>query len=205
MKPILTTLLSLSLGAFVALAPAQGATKSPAKGNKAASASAKKAPAHKVAKGNTLATLHTDKGPIVLELYTKDTPVTAGNFVKLAKKGFYNGLAFHRVEPGFVIQGGDPYSRNMKDPQALAKVGTGGPGYTIKLEKSALKYKHDPGVLAMARTQDPDSAGSQFYVTLGRADFLNGQYAVFGKVLKGMDVAQKIRPGDKIKKVTLGK
>jgi peptidyl-prolyl cis-trans isomerase B (cyclophilin B) len=121
--------------------------------------------------------------------------------VKLSKKGFYNGLAFHRVEPGFVIQAGDPYSKNMSD----SRIGTGGPGYTIKLEPSATKLKHDPGVIAMARTADPDSAGSQWYITLGEAHFLDGKYAVFGKVLKGMDVAQKIRPGDKILKITVAK
>ncbi len=161
--------------------------------------------APKVAPGDTLATVYTSKGPIVLELYTKATPVTAGNFVKLVKKGFYNGQTFHRVEPGFVIQAGDPNSKNPKNPQAMQKIGTGGPGYSIKLEPAALKFRHTPGVIAMARTADPDSAGSQFYITIGAAPFLDGQYAVFGKVLKGQDVAQRIQQWDKINKITVGK
>lgn len=199
MNLVLKTVATLSFSAVVALQPAVGATKTPAKPAK------KAGPAYKVAPGNTLVTLHTAKGPIVLELYTKTTPVTAGNFVKLAKKGFYNGQAFHRVEPGFVIQGGDPNSRKPRDPDALLKMGTGGPGHTIKLEPAALKYKHVPGVIAMARTSDPNSAGSQFYITLGPAPFLDGQYAVFGKVLNGMNAARNIRRFDKINKVTVGK
>jgi cyclophilin family peptidyl-prolyl cis-trans isomerase len=189
------------LAALSALSPTMGAAKTAPKPKPAAP----KPAGMKVAAGNTLATISTSKGPIVLELYTKATPVTAGNFVKLAKKGFYNGQTFHRVEPGFVIQAGDPNSKNPNDPQAQMKMGSGGPGYSIKLEPSALKFKHTAGVIAMARTSDPNSAGSQFYITLGPAPFLDGQYAVFGRVLKGLDVARRIRQWDKINRVTIGK
>lgn len=139
-----------------------------------------------------IATIATVRGPIVIRLFTKQAPLTAGNFIKLAKKGFYNGLTFHRVVPGFVIQGGDPKGD-----------GSGGPGYTIKLEKSATLLHHVPGSVAMARTSDPDSAGSQFYICLGKPSFLDGQYAVFGQVIKGMDAVKKIKKGDRMTKVTI--
>ena len=108
----------------------------------------------------------------------------------LAKKGFYDGLVFHRVEPGFVVQGGDPKGD-----------GTGGPGYKVKAEFN--KQKHVRGVVAMARSNDPDSAGSQFYITLAPANFLDGKYTVFGKVTSGMDVVDKIKVGDKMKSVKI--
>src|SRR6266508_744266 len=110
--------------------------------------------------------------------------------VSLARKGFYDGLTFHRVEPKFVVQGGDPKGN-----------GTGGPGYTIKDEFN--KQQHVRGVVAMARTQAPNSAGSQFYITLAPAHFLDGQYTVFGKVTGGMEVVDKIRVGDKMKSVKI--
>ena len=129
-------------------------------------------------------------GEIVIEFFPEDAPKTVANFVTLAKKGFYDGLIFHRVEPNFVVQGGDPKGNGM-----------GGPGYTIKAEFN--KQKHVRGVLAMARSQSPDSAGSQFYITLAPAHFLDGQYTVFGKVTSGMDVVDKIRKGDKMKSVKI--
>jgi cyclophilin family peptidyl-prolyl cis-trans isomerase len=129
-------------------------------------------------------------GEIRIDFYPQDAPKTVENFVTLSKKGFYNGLTFHRVEPGFVVQGGDPKGD-----------GTGGPGYTIKAEFN--KQKHVRGVLAMARSQHPDSAGSQFYITLAPAHFLDGQYTVFGIVTAGMDVVDKIRVGDKMKSVRI--
>jgi peptidyl-prolyl cis-trans isomerase B (cyclophilin B) len=110
--------------------------------------------------------------------------------VTLAKKGYYDGVTFHRVEPNFVVQGGDPKGN-----------GTGGPGYTIKDEFN--KQKHVRGVLAMARTQAPNSAGSQFYITLAPAHFLDGQYTVFGRVTSGMEVVDKIKVGDKMKSVKI--
>jgi peptidyl-prolyl cis-trans isomerase B (cyclophilin B) len=129
-------------------------------------------------------------GEIAIELFPEDAPKTVENFVTLAKKGFYDGVTFHRVEPGFVVQGGDPKGN-----------GTGGPGYTIKDEFN--KQKHVRGVVAMARTQAPNSAGSQFYITLAPAHFLDGQYTVFGRVTSGMAVVDKIRVGDKMKSVKI--
>jgi peptidyl-prolyl cis-trans isomerase B (cyclophilin B) len=129
-------------------------------------------------------------GEIVIDFYPADAPKTVENFVKLAKKGFYDGVVFHRREENFVIQGGDPKGN-----------GTGGPGYTIPAEFN--KQKHVRGAVAMARTQDPNSAGSQFYICLAPANFLDGQYTVFGIVTKGMDVVDKVRVGDKMKTVKI--
>src|SRR5256885_7937163 len=109
------------------------------------------------------ATIETNKGTIKFRLYEQDVPITAGNFMELAKKGFYDGLTFHRVEPGFVIQGGDPLGN-----------GTGGSGKSIKLEINPNLHHDSAGVVAMARSSDPDSATSQFYITLGPASFLDG-------------------------------
>jgi peptidyl-prolyl cis-trans isomerase B (cyclophilin B) len=129
-------------------------------------------------------------GEIALEFFPEDAPKTVENFVTLAKKGFYDGVTFHRVEPNFVVQGGDPKGN-----------GTGGPGYTIKDEFN--KQKHVRGALAMARTQAPNSAGSQFYITLAPSHFLDGQYTVFGRVTSGMEVVDKIKVGDKMKSVKI--
>ena len=127
-------------------------------------------------------------GEIRIEFFPVDAPKTVENFVTLAKKGFYDGLAFHRVVPGFVAQGGDPKGD-----------GTGGPGYKIKAEFN--KQKHLRGSLAMARAADPDSAGSQFYITFGPQPSLDGQYTVFGRVVSGMEHVDKIKVGDKMKSV----
>ena len=127
---------------------------------------------------------------IRLEFFPKDAPKTVENFVPLAKKGFYNGLTFHRVVPGFVAQGGCPKG-----------TGTGGPGYTIPAEFNA--NKHVRGSLAMARSQHPDSAGSQFYFTYGAQPHLDNNYTVFGKVTSGMEHVDRIRQGDKMKSVTI--
>ncbi len=137
----------------------------------------------------THATIETNKGVIELDLYPDVAPNTVDNFAKLTNKGFYNGLTFHRYEPDFVIQGGDPQGN-----------GTGGPGYNIKAEFN--NKHHIEGTLAMARAWDPDSAGSQFYICLAPAPHLDGQYTVFGQVTKGMDVVHKLRAGDKMLKVT---
>lgn len=136
------------------------------------------------------ATIETNKGTIEIELYPDVAPNTVDNFAKLSNKGFYNGLTFHRYEPDFVIQGGDPLGN-----------GTGGPGYTIKAEFN--KKHHVEGTVAMARAFDPDSAGSQFYICLAPAPHLDGQYTVFGQVTKGMNVVHKLRAGDKMLKVTV--
>ena len=136
------------------------------------------------------AVIEMDAGKIVIELYEKDAPGTVANFIKLAKKGFYDGLTFHRVVPGFVVQGGDPKGD-----------GTGGPGYTIKDEFNS--RKHLAGTVAMARTFVPNSAGSQFYICLGPQPALDGKYTVFGQVAEGMDIVMKIKLGDIMKKVTI--
>jgi cyclophilin family peptidyl-prolyl cis-trans isomerase len=136
-------------------------------------------------------------GEIALEFFPKDAPRHVENFVTLAKKGFYDGQRVHRVEPSFVVQFGDPQSKTkpMNDPA----MGTGGPGYTIKGEFNARKFER--GVLGMARSQNPDSAGSQVYIMLGPAPFLNGKYTAFGQVTKGMEVVDTIRVGDRIKSI----
>ena len=139
-------------------------------------------------------------GEITIEFFTADAPKTVENFIALARKGFYDGTTFHRVEKNPpMAQGGDPQSKTLKggDP----RLGTGGPGYTIKAEFN--KQKHVRGVIAMARANDPDSAGSQFYITREPAHYLDGQYTVFGKVIKGMDVVDGIQRGDRIKSITI--
>ena len=138
-------------------------------------------------------------GEIAIEFFPADAPKTVENFLKLAGQGFYDGTTFHRVEPGFVVQGGDPLSKTL--PAGDRRIGTGDPGYKIKAEFN--KQKHVRGVLAMARSQDPDSAGSQFYITLAPAHFLDGKYTVFGIVTSGMDVVDKIKVGDKMKTVKI--
>lgn len=142
------------------------------------------------------AVLDTDKGTIVIELYPAVAPKTVANFEKLSRDGFYNNLTFHRVEPGFVVQGGDPSGN-----------GTGGPGYTVPAELSQTE-KHLRGTVATARTGDDvnpqrASSGSQFYICLAPAPFLDTQYTIFGGVVKGMDVVDQIKVGDHIKHVTL--
>jgi peptidylprolyl isomerase/peptidyl-prolyl cis-trans isomerase B (cyclophilin B) len=129
-------------------------------------------------------------GEIRLEFYPEDAPKTVENFVTLAKKGFYNGLNFHRVVPDFVVQGGCPKGN-----------GTGGPGYQIQAEFN--KQKHVRGTLAMARSQDPDSAGSQFYICYGTTPHLDGQYTVFGRVVSGMEHVDRIKQGDKMTSVAI--
>ena len=132
------------------------------------------------------AIITTNKGPITINLYPEQTPKTCANFVNLAQKGYYNGLSFHRVIGDFMIQGGDPNSKS----EDRSSHGTGGPGYTIKAEFN--DTPHDRGILSMARSQDPNSAGSQFYIVVKDSHFLDGQYTAFGKVISGMEVADKI-------------
>jgi len=134
---------------------------------------------------NRTAVVETAKGTIKFELFEKEAPITASNFIGLADSHFYDGLKFHRVEPGFVIQGGCPQG-----------TGTGGSGKHIKLEVSPNLKHGDAGAVAMARSQSPDSASSQFYITLGPAAFLDMNYAVFGRVTEGLDVVKNIKVGD---------
>lgn len=140
------------------------------------------------------AVIKTAKGDIVVELYPREAPLSVTNFKQLADAGFYSGLTFHRVEPGFVIQGGDPQG-----------TGSGGPGYTVPAE---IGLPHKKGALAWARTGDqvnPErrSSGSQFYITLEPTPMLDGKYTVFGQTLSGMDVVETIKRGDKIESVTV--
>ena len=142
------------------------------------------------------AVIDTERGTIVLELYPESAPKTVANFETLVNKGFYNGLTWHRVVPDFVIQGGDPDG-----------TGAGGPGYTVPAE---IKEKHLRGSLATARQGDEvnptrASSGSQFYICLQPQPGLDGQYTVFGGVIKGMDAVDQIQKGDHMKKITLAK
>lgn len=141
-----------------------------------------------------VATISTAKGDIVVQLDASAAPLTVNNFVFLAEQGFYDGLTFHRVEPGFVIQGGDPTG-----------TGSGGPGYTVPAE---IQLPHIEGAIAMARRGDQvnptrASSGSQFYVTLAPTPFLDGGYTAFGQVIEGMEVVQSIAVGDVIEKITI--
>ena len=129
------------------------------------------------------AILETTAGEIVIEFWPDVAPNTVENFKKLARQGFYDGTAFHRIVKGFMIQGGDPLT---KDPQQEHRWGTGDPGYKIKAEFS--NRSHVRGVISMARSQHPDSAGSQFFICLDDAKFLDGKYTAFGQVIKGDEV-----------------
>jgi peptidyl-prolyl cis-trans isomerase B (cyclophilin B) len=146
------------------------------------------------------AEIHTSKGIMKASLYDDDAPATVENFVTLAKKGFYEGLAFHRVIPDFVIQGGCPFSKEMSDP----RVGTGGPGYRIKCETDGEKQYHDRGVLSMAHA-GKDTGGSQFFICHSRANtkHLDGKHTCFGKVFEGLEVIDLIRAGDRIEKIVI--
>jgi len=149
-----------------------------------------------------IVTMVTDRGTILIKLFPKEAPISTANFIKLVNKHFYDGLTFHRItdlaEPGSskIVQGGDPQGN-----------GSGGPGWTIKGEftKNGVNnpLTHVAGAFAMARSQDNDSAGSQFYICVNPVHFLDGSYAVFGQVIKGLDVAGKLQVGDKMTKVTV--
>lgn len=185
----------------VGTASGGGASIQAAKGAAAAKSPQERVNMYKAAPAMTIdvnktyrATIETSKGNIVLDLYPKDAPQTVNNFVFLARDGFYDGLTFHRVEPGFVIQGGDPQGD-----------GTGGPGYNIPPE---IKRTHTKGALAMARRGGPaettPSSGSQFYITLEAQPNLDGQYTAFGQATpESMSVVQKIAIGDVIKTITI--
>ncbi len=163
-------------------------------------------------RGDEVAIIKTSKGPITVKLYGKDAPIHVGNFVELAKKGFYDGIKFHRYEPGFVVQGGDPKTKEFTAEQVAEEVatgysqfGTGGPGYVIKgeFDPKTNPNKHVIGALGMARTNDPDSAGSQFYFALQPLPQLDGSYTVFGQVTEGLEAMQQLRVGDEIISVEL--
>jgi peptidyl-prolyl cis-trans isomerase B (cyclophilin B) len=147
-----------------------------------------------------IAEIHTSKGVMKVEFFEEDAPATVENFIKLSNDGFYDGLAFHRVIPDFVIQGGCPFSKDMSDP----RVGTGGPGYKIKCELDGGNQFHDKGVLSMAHA-GRNTGGSQFFICHGRTNtkHLDRQHTCFGKVIEGLDVIDQIRKGDRIDKITI--
>src|SRR5437899_405853 len=136
---------------------------------------------------NEVAVIKTNEGEMVVQFWTDAAPNTIENFKKLARQGFYDGTIFHRIVKGFMIQGGDP---NSKDTAKEDAYGQGGPGYEIKAEFN--NHSHDRGVISMARGPDPDSAGSQFFICLAPVRRLDGQYTTFGKLVKGDDVLDKI-------------
>lgn len=139
------------------------------------------------------ATIETSKGTIVAEMFEQDAPGTVGNFEKLANSEFYDGTRFHRVINNFVIQGGDPLSKDPKNP----RVGTGGPGYTIKCETDTSKHKHSAGSLSMAHA-GKNTGGSQFFIAHSPQPHLDGVHTVFGQVTDGMDIVNSIKQGDVI-------
>lgn len=147
-----------------------------------------------------IAEIHTVKGVMKVEFYENDAPKTVENFVKLISEGFYDGLAFHRVIPDFVIQGGCPFSKDITD----RRVGTGGPGYKIDCELNGENQYHDRGVLSMAHA-GRNTGGSQFFICHSRANtkHLDRQHTCFGKVFEGLDVIDAVRAGDKIEKIVL--
>jgi len=136
---------------------------------------------------NEVAVIKTSEGEMIAEFWADVAPNTVENFKKLARSGFYDGTAFHRIVKGFMIQGGDPLT---KDPAKESRYGTGDPGYKIKAEFN--DRTHERGVLSMARSSDPDSAGSQFFICLANVSRLDHQYTTFGKIIKGDDVLGKI-------------
>ena len=141
------------------------------------------------------ATFETNKGTIVAELYEKEAPITVENFEKLANSGFYDGVKFHRVIADFVVQGGDPLSRDL--PAGDPRIGTGGPGWKIKCETANNPHKHEVGALSMAHA-GKNTGGSQFFMVLSEQNtrHLNGVHTVFGKITSGVDVMKKIAPND---------
>lgn len=168
-------------------APAGGANAAPGAGEGPKSTNELEMPTNKPPKdGEEVAVIETKFGKIIAKFRSDKAPKTVENFKKLANKGFYNGTTFHRVIPGFMIQGGCPNTK----PGAKGMPGTGDPGYKLKNEFNNLH--HGPGVLSMARSSDPDSAGSQFFVCVADADSLDRQYTAFGEVVRGQEVADQI-------------
>jgi peptidyl-prolyl cis-trans isomerase B (cyclophilin B) len=175
-KTFLSSLLGLALAAVCAQPSAF-----------AADSTNSTAPAAPKASEPEVAVITTSEGVMVAQFWTDAAPNTIANFKKLARKGFYDGTCFHRVIKGFMIQGGDPLT---KDPAKEAMWGTGGPGYNVNAEFN--NHSHARGVLSMARSQDPNSAGSQFFICHGNPTFLDHQYTTFGKLIQGDDVLEKI-------------
>ena len=149
---------------------------------------------------NKKAVIDTAKGTIELELFADEVPLTVANFEKLANEGFYDGVKFHRVIPDFVVQGGDPQSRDL--PEGDRRIGTGGPGYKIKCETAGNPRKHEEGSLSMAHA-GKDTGGSQFFMVLSESNtrHLNGVHTVFGQIVQGLDAMKKIKKDDVMKSV----
>ena len=147
-------------------------------------------------------TFETNKGAFTAELYPQDAPIAVENFTKLVKDGFYDGIVFHRVIPEFVVQGGDPLTKEL--PLTHPRVGSGGPGYTIKCETKGNPKTHTVGALSMAHA-GKDTGGSKFFIVLNESNtrHLNGVHTVFGQVTEGLDVVKKLQKGDKMEKVTV--
>ena len=205
----------------VVLAIAMTATTGCSKGGGSANSEAEKTPESSpsqeatspteqpITEGSTnvpTATIKTNKGTFKVAFFPEKAPKHVEAFLKLSKDGFYNGNKIHRYEPGFVVQMGDPQTNSMSAADVIAKknpaVGTGGPGYNLPAEFN--DERHVPGTVAMARSQDPNSGGSQFYIVVGEASFLDGQYTVFGKVTEGYDdVVTKLRVGDEIESIAV--
>ena len=145
---------------------------------------------------------HTSRGDFVAELYPTEAPGTVENFTKLVKEGFYDGIAFHRIIPDFVVQGGDPLTKEY--PLNHPRIGSGGPGYTIRCETKGNPHTHQPGALSMAHA-GKDTGGSQFFIVLSESNtrHLNGVHTVFGKVTRGIEVVRQLAKGDKMEKVTV--
>lgn len=186
------TLLCCALGLAVIAAPVRSEENKEKKDEKKDTAA--------MSEQKEVAVIKTSEGEMVAEFWPDVAPKTVENFKKLARSGFYDGTAFHRVIKGFMIQGGDPLT---KDESKQSRWGTGDPGYKIDAEFN--KKSHERGVLSMARSQDPNSAGSQFFICHGAPKFLDGQYTAFGKLIKGDDVLEKIAttktlPGDRPEK-----
>ncbi len=146
------------------------------------------------------ATIETNRGTLTAELYDKEAPKTVENFEKLANSGFYDGVKFHRVIPGFVVQGGDPLSRDL--PSGDRRIGTGGPGYKIKCETAGNPHRHEVGALSMAHA-GKDTGGSQFFIVLNEEStkHLNGVHTVFGKITGGRELISKLQKDDVMTKV----
>jgi peptidyl-prolyl cis-trans isomerase B (cyclophilin B) len=153
----------------------------------AAAAAEEKKETSPMSTSNEVAVIKSNEGEMVVQFWTDAAPNTIENFKKLARQGFYDGTIFHRIVKGFMIQGGDP---NSKDPAKESAYGAGGPGYKIKAEFN--NHSHERGAISMARGPDPDSAGSQFFICLAPVRRLDGQYTTFGKLIKGDDVLDKI-------------
>ena len=146
------------------------------------------------------ATIETNRGTMTAELYDAEAPNTVANFEKLANDGYYDGIKFHRVIPEFVVQGGDPYSRDL--PEGDRRIGTGGPGYKINCETQGNPHTHELGALSMAHA-GKNTGGSQFFIVLSESNtrHLNGVHTVFGKVTGGLDIVKSIKQNDSMSKV----